>query len=71
MTTELTKMTTEINRYCADRGHSEANMASEFASKLVAAHSVSDAVTAWEEYGKHRLERMVEDGKHLAVTSSK
>ncbi|MGA8902858.1 phasin family protein [Bradyrhizobium sp.] len=64
---ELTKMTAEINRYWADRGHSEANMASEFASKLVAAHSASDAVTAWQEYGKHRLERMAENGKHLAA----
>ena len=41
---ELGKKVTEINRYWADRGQSEAGLASEFASKLAAAHSVPDAI---------------------------
>jgi hypothetical protein len=64
---ELTKKATEINRYWADRGQSEASLASEFASKLVAAHSISDALTAWQEWSSQRVQRMAEDVKHLAA----
>ena len=62
---ELTKKATEINRHWADRGRSEASLASEFASKLAACRSVPDAMTAWQEWSSQRLERMAEDGKHL------
>ena len=64
---ELTRKATEINGYWADRGQSEVKLSSEFASKLAAAHSIPDAMTAWQEWGSQRLERMAEDGKHLVA----
>ena len=64
---ELTEKATEINRYWADRGRSEASLASELACKLAAAHSISDALTAWQEWSSQRVQRMAEDGKHLVA----
>jgi hypothetical protein len=64
---ELTRKATEINRYWIDRGQSEASLTSEFTSKLAAAHSIPDAMTAWQEWSRQRLERMAEDGKHLVA----
>ena len=62
---DLTKKATEINRYWIDRGQSEVSLTSEFASKLAAAHSIPDAMAAWQEWSSQRLDRMAEDGKHL------
>ncbi len=64
---ELTRKATEINQYWVGRGQAEASLASEFTSKLATAHSIPDAMTAWQEWSLHRLERMAEDGKHLAA----
>jgi phasin protein len=64
---ELASKATEINRFWVDRGQSEARLASELTSKLAAAHSIPDAMIAWQEWSLHRLERMAEDGKHLAA----
>ena len=64
---ELTRKATEINQYWIGRGQSEAGLASELTSKLATAHSIPDAMTAWQEWSLHRLERMAEDGKHLAA----
>lgn len=62
---ELTRKVTEINRHWADRGQSDASLASEFASKLAAARSIPDAVTTWQEWSSQRFERMAEDSKHF------
>jgi phasin protein len=64
---DLTKKATEINQYWVGRGQTEASLVSEFTSKLATAHSIPDAMTAWQEWSLHRLERMAEDGKHLAA----
>jgi len=55
----------ETNRQWLDRLQAEANLASEFVSKLTAARSIPDAMTACQECGSRRLEMMVEDTKHL------
>jgi Phasin protein len=62
---ELAKKVGEINRFWSDRGQSEAGLASELASKLTAAHSLPEAMSAWQEWSRQRMERMAEDGKHL------
>jgi len=43
----------------------EANLASEFASKLAAACSLSEAMFTCQDWGKRRVEIMAEDTTHL------
>jgi hypothetical protein len=50
---------------------SEANLASEFASKLTTARSIPDAMTACQEWSSRRFEMMAEDGKHLFADTQK
>jgi hypothetical protein len=64
---ELAGKAVDISRYWADRGRFEASTASEFVSKLAASHSIPEAVAAWQDWSRSRLERMVDDGKHFAA----
>jgi len=63
--TELLGRLQERNRQWLDRLQQEANLASEFASKLTAARSIPDAMTACQEWTSWWFEMMAEDGKHL------
>jgi hypothetical protein len=62
---ELLTMLQETNRQWLDRMQSEAKLASEFAMKVMATHSIPDAMTACQEWTSRRFEMMAEDGKHL------
>ena len=55
----------ETNRLWLDRMQAEANLASEFASKLAAARSLPEAMVTCQDCGKRRVEMMAEDTKHL------
>lgn len=55
----------EMNQQWLDRIQAEASLASELASKLTAARSVPDAITAYQNWGSRRFEMMAEDTKHL------
>lgn len=68
---ELAKMFEGMNRRWADRLQSEANLASDFAAKLMAARSIPDALTACQEWTRQRLELMAEDGKHVLADTQK
>jgi len=61
----------ETNRQWLDRVQAEANLASEFVSKLTAVHSIPDAMTAYQEWGNRRLELLAEDTKHLMENTQK
>ena len=63
--TELLEKLQESNRQWFDRMQSEANLASEFASKLTAARSIPDAMTACQEWANRRFKMMAEDREHL------
>jgi len=63
--TELLEKLQESNRQWFDRMQSEANLTSEFASKLTAARSIPDAMTACQEWANRRFEMMAEDREHL------
>lgn len=71
MQAELLDKFQETNRQWLDRAKSEADLASEFASKLSAARSIPEAMTACQEWSTRRLEMMAEDGKHLLADSQK
>jgi len=71
MQTELLDKLQETNRQWFDRAQSEANLASEFATKLTAARSVPDAIAACQEWTSRRFEMMAEDGKHFLSDSQK
>jgi hypothetical protein len=43
----------------------EASLASEFATKLAAARSIPEAVTACQEWNGRQFEMMAQEGKHL------
>jgi hypothetical protein len=69
--TELFNQLHTTNRQWLDRAQSEANFASEFASKLTAAHSIPEAVTACQEWTGRRLESLAEDGRILFANAQK
>jgi len=50
---------------------SQAELASEFASKLTAARSIPDAMTACQDWTSRRFEMMAEDGQHLLADTQK
>ena len=61
----------ETNRQWLERVQAEASLASELISKLTAARSIPDAMTAYQEWGGRRLEIMAEDTKHLMDNTQK
>lgn len=69
--TELLEKLEESNRQWFARAESEANLASEFTSKLAAARSIPDALAACQQWGSRRFELIAEDGKHLAADTQK
>jgi hypothetical protein len=54
-----------MNQQWLERIQVEANSASEFASKLTAARSIPDAMTACQEWAGQCLEMITEDRKRL------
>ena len=71
MQTELVNELQETNRQWFDRAQSEANVASEFASKLTGARSIPEAMATCQEWTSRRFEMMAEDGKHLLADTQK
>ena len=69
--TELLDQLQETNRQWFERMHSEANLASELASKLTSVRSIPDAMGACQEWTSRRFEMMAEDGKHLLADYQK
>ena len=57
---ELVAKLQESNRQWLDRFQAEATLTSELASKLTAARSIPDAMTACQEWGSRRFEMMAE-----------
>ena len=68
---ELLSELQEINHRWFDRAQSEANLASEFASKLTAARSVPEAMAACQQWTSRRFEMLTEDGKYLLADTQK
>lgn len=71
MQTEMFERLQEANKQWLDRVQAEANLASEFASKLSSARSVPDAMAACQEWGARRFEMMTEDAKHILDNTQK
>jgi hypothetical protein len=69
--TELLEDIQEANRHWLDRIQSEANLASEYASKLTSARSVPDAMAASRDWATQYFSMLAEDGKHLADDTRK
>jgi hypothetical protein len=61
----------ETNRQWLERVQAEASLASELISKLTAARSIPDAMSAYQEWGSRRLAMMAEDTKHLMDNTQK
>jgi len=68
---ELIEQFQETNRHWLDRAQAEANLASEFVSKLSLARSIPDAMTACQDWGSRRFEMMAEDAKHVLDDTQK
>ena len=69
--TDLLEKLQELNKQWLERVQSEANLASELASKLTAARSIPDTMTACQEWSNRRFEMMAEDGKHAFADAQK
>ena len=68
---ELLNKLQETNRPWFDRVQSEAKITSDCASKVIAARSIPEAMTAWQEWANRQLEMTAEDAKHLVADSQK
>jgi hypothetical protein len=68
---DLLKEIREANQNWLDRIQSEANLASEFSSRLIASHSIADTTTACQEWAKRRIELFTEDGQRVMTNSQK
>jgi hypothetical protein len=68
---ELLGQLREINELWLHRLRSEADLASEFASKLTEARSIPEAMSASNEWTTRRLQMMTEDGKNLLAVIQK
>jgi hypothetical protein len=66
--TELFERLQDWNKQWFDRMQSEATLASEFASKLMSARSVPDAMSAYQQCSDRQLEMLTEDGTHVQKT---
>lgn len=71
MQAELLDKLQETNRQWMERAQSEVNLASEFASRLVASRSIPDAMIAYQEWTSRRFEIMAEDGKRFLANTQK
>ncbi len=68
---ELLRELRVINHRWFDRAQSEANLAFDFASKLTAARSIPEAMTACQQWTSRQFEILTDDGKHLLADSQK
>jgi Phasin protein len=68
---ELLEEIQEANRRWLDRLQSEANLASEFASKLSGARSIPDAMAVSRDWATCYFQMLAEDGRHFADDTRK
>ncbi|HEY2534659.1 MAG TPA: hypothetical protein VGJ20_43260 [Xanthobacteraceae bacterium] len=68
---ELFNQLQASNRRWFNRVQSDANLASEFASKLTAAHSLPEAMTACQQWSDRRLKLMAEVGQDLIADAQR
>jgi hypothetical protein len=64
--TELLEEIQVANRHWMDRIQSEANLAAEYASRLSSTRTIPDAMAISRDWSSQYLQRLAEDGKHLA-----
>jgi len=69
--TELLDEIQEANGHWMDRFQSEADLASEYASKLSATRTIPDAMAVSRDWAARYLQMLAEDGKHLADDARK
>jgi Phasin protein len=68
---ELIEEIQEANRHWLDRIQSEANLAAEYASKLSSVRSIPDAMAVSRDWSAQYLQRLADDGKHIADDTRK
>jgi hypothetical protein len=61
----------ETNKRWLAHLQAEASIASEFASKLAAARSIPEAMTAYQEWNGRQIEMIAQEGKHLLATGAR
>ena len=71
MQKELLEKLQEANRNWFDRVQLEANLASEFATKMTAARSIPETATAFQQWSSRRIEMAAEEAKHLMADTQK
>jgi CRISPR/Cas system-associated endonuclease Cas1 len=69
--TELLDEVQEANRRWMDRFQSEANLASEYASKLSGARTIPDAMAVSRDWATRYFQMLAEDGRHFADDTRK
>lgn len=65
MQSELLDKLQATNRQWFDRAQQEANLASEFATKLTATRSIPEAMALYQEWASRHFAMLAEDGKHI------
>lgn len=69
--TECLEELRKTNKHWFDRAQTEASLTCDLASKLTAARSFPETMTAYREWVNRRMEMMAEDGKYLLADTQK
>ena len=69
--TELLERLQETNQHWLERVQSEAALASKFAAKLTATHSVPEAMTTYQEWTGRQIEMIADDSKLLVADTQR
>ena len=69
--TELLERLQETNQHWLERVQSEVALASKFAAKLTAAHSVPEAMTTCQEWTGRHIEMIADDSKLLVADTQR
>jgi len=69
--TELLERLQETNQHWLERVQSEVALASKFAAKLTATHSVPEAMTTCQEWTGRQIEMIAEDSKLLVADTQR
>ena len=62
---ELVDAVAQMNEHWLERAKSEAEFTTTMASKFVAARSMPDMTSVYQDWFAQRMQRCVEDGKHV------
>ena len=69
--TELWEQVQATNQHWLDWFNAESKLGADFASKLASAHTIPEAVSVYQEFGRRQFEMIAEDATHFIGEAQK